>query len=529
MPNNNAGADGPAAENRRNGPAAENRWAGATAVALYFSLCKLLVHFFTNGGYGYFRDELYFLACGEHLDWGYVDHAPLVGLAAWFTRKVLGESLFALRFLPAVAGALKVLLTGLLAREFGGGRAAVALACLCVLVAPVYLISDTLFSMNAFEPVFWMTCALAAALAVGRGEPRWWLLFGAAAGLGLQNKHSMLFFGFAVLVGIVATRARRALASKWLWAGGALALLIFLPNVWWEYEHDWATLELLRNVAESGKNVALSPLEFVAQQILMLHPLTFPVWAAGLWLLLFDREGKRFRLLGVAYVALLALMIALKGKNYYTQAVYPMLLAAGGVVFERLARRRRARWLKYAYPLLLVAGGLAFAPLALPVLSVENFLRYQNALGVRPPKTEVGHAGPLPQHFGDMFGWPETVEAVARVYHALPPGERAKAAIYAGNYGEAGAVDFYGARHGLPKAISPHQNYFLWGPRDYTGEVLILLQSDRADADEHCGSVEEAERVGHPYAMAEEHYTIFVCRDLKRPLKEVWPDLKHWN
>ncbi|MCA1614314.1 MAG: hypothetical protein LC800_09300, partial [Acidobacteria bacterium] len=160
---------------------------------------------------------------------------------------------------------------------------------------------------------------------------------------------------------------------------------------------------------------------------------------------------------------------------------------------------------------------------------VETFLRYQDALGFRPPKTEVGHAGPLPQHFGDQFGWPETVEAVARVYHALPADERAKAAIYAGNYGEAGAIDFFGPRHGLPKAISPHQNYFLWGPRDYTGEVLILLQSDRADAEEHCGSVEETERVGHPYAMAEEHYTILVCRGLKRPLKELWPDLKVWN
>ncbi len=510
-------------------PAARNRWTGVAAVALYFALFKLLVHFLTNGAYGHFRDELYFLACGEHLDWGYVDHAPLVGLAAWFARKAFGESLFALRLLPAAAGALKVLLTGLLVREFGGSRAACALACLCVLVAPVYLVSDSLFSMNAFEPVFWMTCALAAALAVRRDEPRWWLLFGVAAGLGLQNKHSMLFFGFAIFVGIVATNSRRFLASKWLWAGGALALVIFLPNLWWEHKHDWATLELLRNVAATGKNVTLSPSEFVAQQILMLHPLTFPVWAAGLWFLLFDREGRRFRLLGVAYVALLALMIALKGKSYYTQAAYPMLFAAGGVVFERLVMKRRAAWLRYAYPLVLIAGGLAFAPLALPVLPVETFLRYQDALGFRPPKTEVGHAGPLPQHFGDQFGWPETVEAVARVYHALPPEERAVAAIYANNYGEAGAVDFYGARHGLPKAISPHQNYFLWGPRDYTGEVVILLQSKRADAEEYCGSVEEAERVGHPYAMAEEHYTILVCRDLQRPLKEVWPTLKVWN
>lgn len=508
---------------------AGRRRSGALLVAACFAAAKLLVHFLTNGGYGYFRDELYFLACGEHPDWGYVDHAPMVGAAAWFARRLMGDSLFALRLLPAVAGALKVLLTGLLVREFGGGKFAAALACLCVLVAPIYLGIDTLFSMNAFEPVFWMTCALAVTLAVGRGEPRWWLLFGVAAGLGLQNKHSMLFFGFAVLVGLVLTPARRALASKWFWMGGVLALVIFLPNVIWEYRHDWATLELLGNVGKTGKNVEVSPVEFVAQQVLMLHPLTLPVWAAGLWFLLFDREGRRFRLLGIAYVVVLALMIALKGKNYYTQAVYPLLFAAGGVVFERLVARRRARWLKFAYPLVLVAGGAALAPLVLPVLPVERFLRYQDALGVKPPKTEVGHEGPLPQHFGDMFGWPETVAEVARVYHSLPPAEREKAAVYASNYGEAGAVDFFGPRHGLPKAISPHQNYFLWGPRHYTGEVLILLRSKREDAERACASVEEAGRVGHPYAMAEEHYTIYVCRGLRQPLRELWPSLKHWN
>jgi len=502
---------------------------GVLAVAVCFAVVKLLTHLLTNNAYGHFRDELYYIACGEHLDWGYVDHAPMVGVAAWFARRVLGDSLGALRFLPALAGALKVLLTGLLVREFGGGRVACAAACLCVLVAPIYLGIDTLFSMNAFEPVFWMTGALAVVLAVRRGEPRWWLLFGLAAGLGLQNKHSTLFYGFALFVGIVATSARRSLGSKWFWMGGALAVVIFLPNLWWEYRHDWATLELLSNVGRSGKNVAVSPAEFVKQQVLMLHPLSFPVWAAGLWFLLFDREGRRFRLLGVAYLVLLATMIALKGKNYYMQPVYPMLFAAGGVMFERLTRRPRAAWLKYAYPLVLLVSGAALAPLVLPLLPVESYLSFQDRLGFKPPKTEVGHAGPLPQLFGDMFGWPEMVDEVARVYNSLPAEERAKAGIFANNYGEAGAVDFYGPARGLPKAVSPHQNYFLWGPREYTGEVLILLQSKRKDAERNCASVEEAGRVGHPYAMAEEHFTIFVCRGLKRPLAELWPQLKHWN
>ncbi|MGI9107404.1 MAG: glycosyltransferase family 39 protein [Pyrinomonadaceae bacterium] len=511
------------------GRLAGERWTSALAVAAYFALAKLLIHFLTSGRYGYFRDELYYLACGEHLDWGYVDHAPLVGLVARLSRELFGDSLFAIRLFPALAGALKVLLTGLIARELGGRRLAVALACLCVLIAPVYLVADYLLSMNAFEPLFWMGAAYAIILVIKRQEPRYWLLFGLLAGLGLENKHSMLFFGFGIFVGLLVTPARRALFSKWFWLGGALAASIFLPNLIWEYRHDWATIELLANVGKTGKNVRLSPLEFVGQQILIMHPLTAPVWLAGLWFLLFDGAGRRYRPLGVAYLVVLSMLILLKGKNYYLQPVYPMLFAGGGVLFERLCGRRYFGWLKIAYPLLLLIGGALLAPLALPLLPVETFLQYERALGIEPPKTEVGHQGALPQHFGDQFGWPEMVAEVARIYHSLPPEERARAGIYANNYGEAGAIDFFGSRYGLPKAVSPHQSYFLWGPRGVTGEVLILLQSKRADAERLCSSVEEAAVLNHPYAMAEERYRIFICRDLKRPLAEIWPKLKHWN
>lgn len=509
---------------------AESRWTSSLAIAFYFALAKLLIHFLFNGGYGYFRDELYFLACGEHLDWGYVDHAPMIALVAKLSRAALGDSLFAIRFLPAVAGAVKVLLTGLLGREFGGRRFSVALACLCVVLAPVYLTIDNLLSMNAFEPVFWMGCVYFIVLAINRQDSRFWIGFGLLAGLGLQNKHSMLIFGLAVFIGLVASPARRFFADKWLWIAGALAFLIFLPNIIWERQHEWATLELLNNVKTVGKNVTLSPLEFIGQQILFLLPLTLPVWLAGLWFFFFDADGKRYRLLGITYLALLLLMIMMKGKNYYLAPVYPMLFAGGAVFWERLlAGKRYARWLRVAYPLILVAGGALLAPMSLPILPVETFIRYQQTLGIKPPRSEVGHIGPLPQHFGDMFGWPEMVEVVASVYHNLPAGERGLTAIYASNYGEAGAIDFFGPRYGLPKAISPHQNYFLWGPRDYTGAVLIILQADREELERGCRSVEEAATLNHPFAMAEEHYTIFICRGLKQPLSQLWPSLKHWN
>jgi len=494
-------------------------------VALAFAATKLLLHLLTNGQYGYFRDELYFLACGDHLDWGYVDHAPLSPLVAKVGRLLFGDSLHAIRFLPALAGAAKVLLTGLMARELGGGRFAVALACLCVLVAPIYLGLDTIFSMNVFEPLFWMGCAYVAILAVKRGQPKLWIWFGVLAGLGLQNKHSMLFFGFALVAGLLLTGQRRAFRQKWIWIAGAIALAIFLPNLLWQYRHGWPTLEFLNNVSRTHKNVELAPPAFLWQQAVMLLPTTALVWVAGLWFFFFDTAGKRHRLLGWAYLVLLGVMIALKAKNYYVAPVYPMLFAAGGVLWEKC----RPRWVKIALPAVVLVTGAIFAPLALPALPPESYVRYQAALGINVPKTEVHHQGKLPQLFGDMFGWPELVGTVAKVYSALPAEERGKAAILAGNYGEAGAIDFFGPRYGLPRAISRHNSYFLWGPRNYNGEVMIVLQASREYLGRVCASVEEAAVQYHPYGMAEENRAIHVCRGLKFRLKGSWPFLKHFQ
>jgi hypothetical protein len=496
------------------------------AVAAYFAVAGLLIHVVTNGGYGYFRDELYMLDCGEHLAWGYVDHAPLIGLIAKLSRTLFGESLDGLRLLPALAGALTILLTGLIARELGAGRWGVALASLCSLVAPPYLIFGTLLTMNVFEPLFWMGCVYVLVLAIKRDDPKLLLWFGVLAGVGLENKHSMLFFGFALVAGLLLTSERRLLASRWMWIAGAIALALFLPNLIWQIQHQWPTLEDLANVRRTHKNIELTPLAYVGQQVLMMLPASALVWGAGLWFLLFHREAKRYRALGWAFLVVLGVMLVLHGKNYYLAPAYPMLFAAGGVFWERLTARL---WLRIALPAVVAVMGALAAPMALPILSPENLVRYEEALGAQPPKTEVGHVGRLPQHFGDMFGWEDMVRTVAGVYHRLPPEERAKAAILTGNFGEAGAIDLFGPRYGLPKAISGHQTYYLWGPRQYTGEVVILLQWPRRAAERHFTSVEDGPFVGHPWGMAEENYTILIGRGMKQPLAQFWPRLKHWN
>jgi len=507
-----------------------NHWLSPIAIGACFAVFKLLLHFIFNSNYGYFRDELYFLACGEHLAWGYPDHAPMVAFVAKASRAFLGDSLFSIRFFPAMAGAAKIFLTALLVKEFGGKRFATFLACLCVLCAPTYLAIDNLLSMNALEPVFWILCVYFAVLAIKRENPRYWLWFGVFAGLGLMNKHSMLFFGFALIAGLLLTIERKAFLSKYFWLGGAIAFLIFLPNIVWQFQNDFATLELLRNVQKTGKNVVLSPFEFIVSQIMMLLPMTLPIWLAGIWYFLFDKNGRQFRFLGICYLLLLALMIFLKAKDYYLAPIYPMLFAAGAVWWQEITEKLRTlRFVRIALPVLIIGMAAFVLPIALPVLPVEKLIAYQEAIGFKPPKAEVSHEGVLQQIYGDQFGWQEMVEKVAGVYSSLPPDEREKAGIYASNYGEAGAIDFFGAKYNLPKAVSGHQSYFLWGHRGYTGEVLIVLGGKKEDAEKNCNSVEEKTEVNHPYSMAEEKYKILVCRRTKKPLPEIWQSLKHWN
>ncbi len=503
----------------------------ALAVVLGVAAAKLVLHLALSNRYGYFRDELYFLDCGRHLAWGYVDTAPLVGLVARIAL-AFGASLPVLRAIPALAGAGVVFLTGALAWRLGGGRFAQGLAALAVLVMPIRLGIDSLFTMNSFEPLFWIGAACVLVRIVQTGDGRWWLLLGLLLGGGLMNKHSTAFFAVALAAGIILTPLRRHLRTPWPWLGALVALLVFAPNLVWQVRHGFPTLEDLRNVSRTGKNVVLGPGAFVGQQVLVTHPLLVPLWLAGLvWL--FRAERGRYRALGWTFVVFFALMFAFKAKHYYLAPIYPVLLAASGVACQsaleawRVTRGRR--WPRLALAALVLVAGAVLAPLTLPLLSPEGYLAYEKALGLTRPQTEVSHEGPLPQMFSDQFGWPELAAEVARIYDALPPQERARAAIFAGNYGEAGAINMFGPRYGLPTAISGHQTHFFWGPRGATGEVVIVLQGTRERLEQRCASVEEAGRHFHPWGMAEENRPIYVCRGLKTPLPELWPQLKHWN
>ena len=496
------------------------------AVQVLIVLCalKLLLHIFTSvRHYGYFRDELYYLDMARHLDWGYVDAAPLIAVYSKVAM-LLGGSLAALRILPALAGTALVALTIFIARELGGGWYAQLLAGVAVLLCPAVLMTDSLLTMNAFEPLFWMGCIWVVARILRTGDSRLWLWFGVLAGLGLENKHSTLSFGFAVTVAVLLTHHRREFTRKWIWIAGAIAFALFLPNIVWQIRHHFPTIEDLANVRREGKNVILGPLAFVKEQIIDIHPILLPVWLSGLIWFLRDR---RWRVLGLTFVVFFVLMEVAHAKNYYVFPIYPMLFAGGAVVIER--------WLASYAVLTRVAAvaviGLAALP-AVPLvtwmLPPESLLAYQNAIGFKPSKAEVHHESLLPQPVADQFGWPEMVSEVTAIYNSLPPDERARTGIWAGNYGEAGAINLFGPKFGLPRAWSRHQNHWYWGPPPQVFKNLIVIQWSLDDVRDNCTSFQAFDHYQR-FGMGEENTPMYLCRDVNFDIQKIWWHSHHWN
>ncbi len=498
------------------------------------ALAVLALHTAFATTYGIFRDELYYLACAARLDWGYVDHPPLIAALTAVWTSLFGDALLAIRLLAALAGAGAVAAAGAIARRLGGGGFAVAFTGLAVGLSPIVLGLTSVLSMNVFDLLFWaLACRLAVGLLDGDDE-RLWLAFGAVAGVGLQNKISMLFLGFGLVAGMLAARRFEVLRSRFFWLGGALAGLLFVPHLLWQRAHGWPTLEFMEN-ARQTKNLALDPLDFVAEQFLQTGPVHAVVWLAGLGALLLAARFRPWRAVGFAYFAILAVMLTTAAKPYYLAPIYPVLWAAGAVAIEAWTaswRSRRAvvgvaRW---GLPGLVVLSGLALAPLARPILPVDDYLRYAHALGVVPGTDERKVVGRLPQFYADMQEWRGLAEAVGAATARLTASERPRACVFGQNYGEAGAVEYFARELSLPPAISAHNNWFLWGTGECTLEVLLVIGDD-------------AERLGELFFEVERGAT-FDCRDcmpyedelpvwiVRRPradLRALWPRIKHFD
>jgi Dolichyl-phosphate-mannose-protein mannosyltransferase len=520
------------------------------AIVWAISLANLLFHIYFNNRYGYFRDEFDYMSCGDHLDWGYVDQPPLIPFVIHICRAVLGDSLRAIRFFPALASSLLIVQTAAIARELGGRRYAVLLGAICALIAPQYLSNGSLLGTNCLEPTLWMGCAYFAILAIKRNDPRYWLWFGVIAGLGLEEKYSIALFGFGIVVGLLLTEQRRVFLNKWIWLGGLAAFLIFLPNVLWNIKYDWPFVQLMRNIRADGRDVVLGPLPYFFQQTLLVNPLTAPIWLAGLLALLFSDRLKPYRVLGWCYLVCYTAFFALHGKNYYLAPIYPMLLAAGAIVIEAAIDgvnvwkksagaeldshqnlRSSRQWFKPATVIILLANGAYLSPVVVPVLPPDGFLAYAKSLPFKLPIMEHAHArAALPQWYSDQFGWKEIEDEAAAAWNRIPTNERSDCGIFAQDYGQAGAVDFFGRHDGLPSALSGHQSWFLWGPRGYSGNCMIVLDDSREVLE---GLWAHVEYVGtsadNPYAL-EKQIPVFICKGAKfGTLAQLWPKVKRWR
>ncbi len=498
-------------------------------IPLIAAMVTFGLHLVANPHYGYFRDELYLIICGQRPGWGYVDQPPVTPLLAAGTQ-MFGHSLVLLRAVHASFAAAAVYVTCLLAAELGGGAFAQVLAALVVFFAPVLMSFGMKVSPDMVGLWLWPLAALYTLRLAKGAVPRGWLAVGVAVGICLQSKYTVVFFFAALLLGLLITPERRILYSRWFLAGCGVCGLIALPNFLWQVHYGFPTLEFLRN-GQHGKNLIVGPAQYLFQQLLLTNVFLAMVWIIGLiWLL----SNARLRFLGYTYIILIIFMLVFHGKHYYPADVYPYLMAAGSVAIEAWTNRWKA--LRPVVATAVIVVGLVFVPFAMPILPEQQAASYTDwLLGIthisrQTMATEHHRPSALPSDWADMHGWPELAATVANVYQSLSPGDRAQTAIVAGNYGEAAAIDFFGRQYGLPPVISGHNQYYLWGTRGYSGNVVIDVAGD-CGAREHLFSTSErAATFSSPWVMPyEDGIPIMVCRGIQRPLAELWPSFKSYR
>lgn len=488
------------------------------------ALLKVLLHLPILTRYGYHHDELYFIACGQHLSFGYVDHAPLVPWIAWLSTTLFGQSLFGLRILSTLSGAVTVFLTGLLVRRLGGSRFAQVAGCTAIIIAPVFLRTSNMLCLPGFEPLLWVLASYLIVRIIQEDNPRLWLWVGVVVGLGLMNKHSMLFFGFGLVIGLLLTPLRKHFKSPWLYAAGAVAFLIFLPNLIWQITNGWPTLGFILNL-KAGVMSGISLFQFLAGQLLYLHPFNAVLWISGLGFFLFTKVGKPYRVLGWVWLIVFILLVVTKSKIYYLAPAYMAVIAGGGISLERWVLRKGVKWLKPAFISFLVIGGILMAPMSVPILDIDTTEQYIHTVTFGAFKNIYE----LTADLRGMFGWKKRVETVANVYHSLSPGEQGQTVIFAAGYGNAGAIDYLGKAHGLPNAVSLSMTYWLWGLPGDPFDTVIAVGFKKETMEKLFHQVELAAEVElenvNPWQTP---FPVTVCRKPKVPLQDIWKKNRPW-
>jgi hypothetical protein len=495
---------------------------GAAWIAWSVAAVVGILHLLTADRYDAFVNELYFIVCGRHPAFGYVDQPPLVPLISAITQAG-GTHVWLLR-LPAVfAAALLIPLVVAFAQLLGSSARGAWLAAIAAASAPMLMAMTSTLTTSTLEPLAWTALAYCIARAALRDEARMWLCAGAVAGVAFEARYGVLLWLLSLAVGIAVTSQRSLLRTRALWAGAAIGAAIALPNVVWQLAHGLPFLELVHN--DSAGNLTGTPFVFTLDQIFSLNVLLAPLWVTGIVAPFASPRFAQYRYLSLSFVFCAALVFITHGKNYYLAGAYPTMFALGAAACTRLPVAVVALWATLA-----AVNGAFALPFVLPIYSPERLKDVVDHMSFKMRPVEVASIGaPLTQVFSYEFGWRELASKVGNVYASLPPEDRAKAAIFASNYGEASAINVFGS--GLPAAISANNQYYLWGPRDYDGSVVIAVNVDPVKWSQLCDSLHEAGRFGtSPYVMPREaNKPIFICRGMHPPLAQVWPQLKYYG
>jgi len=451
-----------------------------TALLVYLGIADFVVHMLFAGNYGYFRDELYYIASGtQHLSLGYVDFPPLIAYIAALLGVLSNDSLVSIHIVPALAESTLVVVTGLIARELGGGRRAQLLAAVSTLLTLVFLADGSLFTPDSLDQLWWSLLAYVVIRSVRHKEPKLWLYAGLVVGVGIFTKADMLFFATALLVSFLLVPSCRVyLKTKWIVAGALTAVAFGLPISYWNLSNGWPMVQFYLDFR--GDVGGGGPLSFLSNQVLEITILNLPIFLIGLYFYLRSDEGRGLRPLGLAYIILYIGMTLANAKPYYLLPVYPMLFAGGALLVEKssVSKKGLLRWFgSRPYMAALAVLAILFAPLVMPILPPSTLISTYGAstLSSANGGAASGETGPLPQPLGDRFGWNTMVATLAQVYNSLPSSEKSQACIFTTDYGQASAINFLGKNLGLPRAISGHNSYYIWGPGECTGQVLITV------------------------------------------------------
>ena len=503
----------------------------ARRLAYALAACVLAVHVLVAllTPYEFHRDEFLYFSMGTHLRLFHMDFPPLIALLSEAVRHTIGVSVFTYRLVPGIVGTGLVALVLLAVRRFGGGRMAMLLAAGAMLSSPLFMRTASLFQPVVLDQLAWMAVLYALVRLEQTGDRRWWLAIGAAGGLGLLAKFSIAFLGVGVLVALLATPHRRALLTRGPWFALLIALVIGSPSVIGQVTNDWPIFAQMAEL-QRGQLDRVTWGAYAGFQILFIGPAMI-IAIAGLLALLRGSLAQH-RTIAVACASTFLLLGALHGKPYYVGPIYPILLAAGAVRIEQLSGRWRgiAAW---GVGLTALAFGLLFLPVGLPIVPPEPMARYASAMGIQAAtQTNRGTQLSLPQDYADMTGWREKAEAVARVVESLTPAERAAVVIYGDNYGQAGALDLYGRRLGLPPVVSLAGSFYLFGPGARRGDVIVTLGAGADDLQGlSCASLTDAGRVKNRWGVPEElDVPILICRSPKLTVQEIWRrNHPHWG